>query len=204
MRIRGPAAWLIAGGGVLLVILVVALIGNRDKSGETVSAGEWAQSVCGAVGVWRGDLEAIVEDIRTPPSEGATGSEEPQSETPQGRTGFIRSGVERAVQSADTMVVGVERAGTPDTPQGEQAQQQVEEWANSAHDALETAQDSLDEEADTIGDSIAQLASAAGAIRVTLAEGVRTLADVARLDPELGKALADSSTCDELRQEVAA
>ena len=203
MRIRGPAAWLIAGGGVLLVILVVALIGNRDKSGETVSAGEWAQSVCGAVGVWRGDLEAIVEDIRTPPSEGATGSEEPQSETPQGRTGFIRSGVERAVQSADTMVEGVERAGTPDTPQGEQAQQQVEEWASSAHDALETAQDSLDEEADTIGDSIAQLASAAGAIRVTLAEGVRTLADVARLDPELGKALADSSTCDELRQEVA-
>ena len=66
------------------------------------------------------------------------------------------------------------------------------------------AQDSLDEEAETIGESIAQLASAAGAIRVTLAEGLRTLADVARLDPALAAALNDSSTCGELREEVTA
>jgi hypothetical protein len=199
---RGPIPWIAAAGGVLLVIIVVALIGGRDKRDESVSAGEWAQSVCGAVGVWRGDLEAIVEDIRTPPSAGATGTEEPQSETPQGRTGFIRSGLERAVQSADTMVEGIDRAGTPETSQGEQAAQQVSDWADSAHEALENAEDSLDEEADTIGDSIAQLASAAGAIRVTLAEGVRTLADVARLDPELGQALQASSTCQQLREEA--
>jgi hypothetical protein len=194
---RGPIPWIAAAGGVLLVIIVVALIGGRDKRDESVSAGEWAQSVCGAVGVWRGDLEAIVEDIRTPPSAGATGTEEPQSETPQGRTGFIRSGLERAVQSADTMVEGIDRAGTPETSQGEQAAQQVSDWADSAHEALENAEDS-----DTIGDSIAQLASAAGAIRVTLAEGVRTLADVARLDPELGQALQASSTCQQLREEA--
>jgi len=199
---RGPVPWLVAAGGVLLVLVVGALIGNRDKSGETVSAGEWAQSVCGAVGVWRGDLEGIVEDIRTPPSQAVTGTEEPQSETPQGRTSFIRSGLELAVASADTMVEGIERAGTPDTAQGEQAAQQVGDWADSAHDALETAQDSLDEEADSLGASIAQLASAAGAIRVTLAEGVRTLADVAVLDPELGQALRASSTCQELREEA--
>jgi len=201
---RGPVPWLFAAGGVLLVLVVGALIGNRDKSGETVSAGEWAQSVCGAVGVWRGDLEGIVEDIRTPPSQAVTGTEEPQSETPQGRTSFIRSGLELAVASADTMVEGIERAGTPDTAQGEQAAQQVGDWADSAHDALETAQDSLDEEADSLGASIAQLASAAGAIRITLAEGVRTLADVAVLDPELGQALRGSSTCQELREEAAA
>jgi hypothetical protein len=186
----------------LLVLVVGALIGSRDKSGDSVSAGEWAQSVCGAVGVWRGDLEVIVEDIRTPPSQAVSGTEEPQSETPQGRTGFIRTGLERAVQSADTMVEGIERAGTPETAQGEQAAQQVADWADSAHDALETAQDSLDEEADSLGASIAQLASAAGAIRITLAEGVRTLADVAVLDPELGQALRASSTCQELREEA--
>jgi len=199
---RGWVPWLLAAGGVLLVLVVGALIGNRDKSGESVTAGEWAQSICGAVGVWRGDLEGIVEDIRTPPSQAVTGTEEPQSETPQGRTSFIRSGLELAVASADTMVEGIERAGTPETAQGEQAAQQVTDWADSAHDALETAQDSLDEEADTLGESIAQLASAAGAIRITLAEGVRTLADVAVLDPELGQALRASSTCQELRAKV--
>ena len=199
---RGPVPWLLAAGGVLLVIVVAALIGSRDKSGDTVSAGEWAQSVCGAVGVWRGDLEGIVEDIRTPPSQAVSGTEEPQSQTPQGRTGFIRTGLERAVQSADTMVEGIERAGTPDTAHGEEAAQQVSDWANSAQDALEKAQDSLDEESPTISESIAQLATAVGAIRVTLAEGIRTLGDVVRLDPELGTALQDSSTCDQLREDL--
>ena len=49
------------------------------------------------VGVWRGELEAIVDDIRTP-SAASTAGEEPQSETPQGRTGFVRAEFERAVR----------------------------------------------------------------------------------------------------------
>ena len=104
MSDRGPLLWIaVVVAGIVAVLGVAALVGANDRSDETVPAGEWAQSVCGAVGVWRGDLEAIVEDIRTPTSQG-TGSEEPQSETPQGRTGFVRQGLERAVQSTETMV----------------------------------------------------------------------------------------------------
>ena len=147
---------------------MTAAIGTRDKSGETVSAGQWAQSVCGAVGTWRGELEAIVEDIRTPPANGATGSEEPQSETPQGRTGLVRSGLERAVQATDTMVKGVDNAGAPDTANGEESAAQVSDWADSAKNDLEAAQDSLDKEADTLEGSIEQLTGAAGAIATTL------------------------------------
>ena len=67
---RGPLTWIVGVAvGVVLVLGVTALIGNRDESGETVPAGEWAQNACGAVGVWRGELEAIVEDIRTPSAE---------------------------------------------------------------------------------------------------------------------------------------
>ena len=50
--------------GVVVVLVVTALVGNRDKGGETVPAGEWAQSVCGAVGVWRGEIKAAVADVR--------------------------------------------------------------------------------------------------------------------------------------------
>ena len=114
---RGPLTWIVGVAvGVVLVLGVTALIGNRDDSGETVPAGEWAQNVCGAVGVWRGELEAIVEDIRTP-NASATGGEEPQSETPQGRTGFVRKGLERGVQATETLVEGIDNAGVPDTPQ---------------------------------------------------------------------------------------
>jgi hypothetical protein len=199
---RGPIPWIAAAGGVLLVIIVVALIGGRDKRDESVSAGEWAQSVCGAVGVWRGELEAIVEDIRTPNATSTAGGEEPQSETPQGRTGFIRKGLERGVQATDTLVEGIDNAGVPDTAQGEQAADQVAEWANSASDDLEEAQNSLDDEADTLEAAIEQVTGAAAAIGSVLASGVRTVTEVVRLDPELASALQASSTCQQLREET--
>ncbi len=198
---RGPLIWLVTAAGVVLVVLVTVAIGGRDKSGDTVTAGEWAQSVCGAVGVWRGEFESIVEEIRTPPAVG-TGIEEPQSQTPQGRTGLVRAGLERAVQAADTLVEGIDNAGVPDTPQGEDAANTVSEWADSTRDDLEDAQDSLDEEADSLEDSIAQFTEATGAIGATLTSGVRTIADVAQADPELAAALGASSTCQQLREET--
>ena len=116
---RGPLTWIIGvAAGVVLVLGVTAPIGNRDESGETVTAGEWAQSTCGTVGVWRGQMEAIVEDIRTPSGTSTAGGEEPQSETPQGRAGFVRKGLERAVQATETLVDGVDNAGIPDTAPG--------------------------------------------------------------------------------------
>ena len=198
---RGPFVWI-----AVVAVGIVALIGigavlSDDESGETVSAGEWAESVCGAVGVWRGELEATVEEIRTPPA-AAGGDVEPQSETPQERTGFIRTGLERAVQATETMVEGVENAGTPDTPDGEQAADVVSSWADDALDELEDAQDSLDEEADTLEASIQQLTGAARAIGSVLASGTRTVADVVQTDPELVSVIRDTSTCQELREEA--
>jgi hypothetical protein len=198
---RGPLTWLLAAVGVVAVLIAAALIGGRDRSGEPVSAGEWAQSVCGAVGVWRGELEATVEDIRTPNAAGG-GSEEPQSETPQGRTGFIRAGLERAVLATETLVEAVDNAGIPETEQGEAAAEEVSDWADSALDDLEEAEDSLDEEADSLEDALEQVAEAVGAIGSTLASGVLTLTEVTRLDSELEGAFEESSTCEELREET--
>jgi hypothetical protein len=198
---RGPLTWIVGiAVGVALVLGVTALIGTRDDAGEPVSAGEWAQNVCGAVGVWRGEVEATVEDIRTP-NANATVGEEPQSETPQGRTGFIRKSLERNVQATKTLVEGVDNAGVPDTSEGEQAAEQVSDWAESSLDDLEAAQDSLDEEADSLEASVDQLTDAAGAIASTLASGVDTITDVAQLDPELAGAFRDTSTCQQLREE---
>jgi hypothetical protein len=202
MKDRGPLFWIaVVAAGILAVIGVAALIGGDDDSDETVSAGEWAQGVCGAIGVWRGELESIVEDVRTPNA--AAGSEEPQSETPQGRTGFIRRGLERAVQATETMVVGVENAGTPDTPDGEQVADIVGSWANEALADLEGAQESLEEEADSLEAAIGQVVGGARAIGTVLASGTQALVDVARVDPELASAIRDASTCQELREETA-
>jgi hypothetical protein len=199
--VRGHLPWILAAVGVIAVIVAAAAIGGRDESGETVPAGEWTQSVCGAIGVWRGELEDIVDDVRNPSSETAAGSEEPQSETPQGRSGFIRKGLERAVEAADTMVEGIDNAGIPDSPQGEEAAKTVSEWADSAQEELENAQDDLDEEADSLEQAIEQLTGAARAIGSVLAGGVQTVAEVSRADPELARTALETSTCQQLHSE---
>jgi hypothetical protein len=197
--VRDRVGWIVAGAGVLAVILVTLAIGGSDESGETVPAGEWAQDVCGAVGVWRGELEDIVEAVRTPSSAAPSG-EEPQSETPQGRTGLVRSGLERAIQATETMVVGVDNAGVPDTAAGADSADAISSWANDSLDELEQAEDSLDEEAETLEEAVEQLAGAVGAIGSVYASGGQTIADVAVADPELAGALRDASTCEELAE----
>jgi len=199
---RGPVAWIVGiVVGVLIVIAVTAMIGNRDQSGETVPAAEWAQNVCGAVGVWRGEMEAIVDQIRTPTAVGNP-TEEPQSLTPQGRTGLVRVGLERAVRATDTMVTGVDNAGIPDTENGEESARAVSGWADATHSDLQHAQDSLDTEADTLADAMAKYGDAVRTIGGVIASGVKVIADVGRTDPELAAALRDSSTCQQLREET--
>ena len=200
---RGKLLWIVAiVAGVLVVLVATAMIGNRDKSGETVPAGEWADTVCGSVAVWRGEIESIVDAIRQPSATGSTGTEEPQSETPQGRTGFVRTGLERTVRATQTMITGIDNAGVPDTPQGEEAANAISGWADATRNDLEDAQDSLDQEADTLAEAIAQLTDAARAITGAVTSGVKAVADVARTDPELAAALRDSSTCQQLREET--
>jgi hypothetical protein len=199
--VRGWLGWILGiAAGIAVVLVVTALIGNRDKSGDTVPAGEYAQTVCGAVGTWRGEMEAIVEEIRTPPSSGSLGVEEPQSQTPQGRTELVRSGLETGVQATKTLVEGIDNAGIPDTPQGSAAADQVSAWADTSKQALENAQDSLDNEATTLEEAFTQFAGAALAVRTTLASGVQAIVSISH-DPQLAAAFSDSSTCQELREE---
>ena len=200
---RGPWLWVVAiAAGLVVLVGVVALVGRDDSKNETVSAGDWAQSVCGAVAVYRGQIESIVDAIRNPDATGSLGAEEPQSETPQGRRGFIRDGLEQALQATETVVVAIDTAGVPDTPNGTQAATAISDWADTTRNDLEDAQDSLDNEADTLAEAIAQLTGAAKAITTAVASGVKAVADVGRTDPALAAALRDSSTCQQLREET--
>jgi hypothetical protein len=187
--------------GLVLVLAASAALDTNDEGDVPVSAGEWAQNVCGAVGTWRGEVEAIVDDISVPNARGDVG-EEPQSETPQGRTGFVRQGLERLVGSAERLVEGIDRSGVPETSQGEEAAGRLTSWADSALEELEEEEDRLDEEPQTPEEAMQQLTGVLRTIGAVLASGAQTIVEVARLDPELSSALRDASTCRQLREET--
>lgn len=185
--------------GVIVVLVVTAFVGNRDKSGETVPASEWAQSVCGAVGVWRGEIKAVVADVRLARSIGGT-TEEPQSQTKRAGNSRVRQGLESAVFATETMVTGIDNAGTPDVGQGEQASEDLSEWADSSVSSLEDAQDALEDEPDTLEQAVEQLGVATKALGTTLTSGKQTIVGTAQLDPALAAAFRDSGTCQQLRE----
>lgn len=200
---RGPWLWVVAiVAGIVAVTGVVALVGRDDNKDQSVSAGEWADAVCGSVAVFRGQVESIVDSIRDPEAVGSLGTEEPQSQTPQGRRTFIRGGLEQAVQATETVVTAIDNAGVPDTENGEESARAISGWADATRNDLQAAQDSLDDEADTLADAVAQLTDAARAITGTVTSGVKAVADVGRTDPELAAALRESSTCQQLREET--
>jgi hypothetical protein len=200
---RSGWAWVAAiAAGLVVLVGVVALVGRDDNKDETVSAGEWADTVCGAVAVYRGQIESIVDGIRDPSATGSLGTEEPQSETPQGRQTFVRNGLEQALEATETVITAIDTAGVPDTANGEQAANAISGWADKTRNDLEDAQASLDDEADTIAEAITQLTGAAKAVAAAVTTGVQAVADVGRTDPALAAALRDSSTCRQLREET--
>lgn len=192
---RQGLAWVAVVVGICLVIGVVALVGWRDDRDEPVAASEWADGVCGAVAVWRGQLETIVGGFRTPGQPSADATREEQR-------GSIRLALERTVSATDTLAEGIENAGIPDTPEGEQAAEAVRQWADVAHEDLE---DSLEALEDAEGDARTTVEAMAAATRVlagTLAAGVRALGEAVRTDPELLGAFRDAESCGQLGREV--
>jgi ABC-type transporter Mla subunit MlaD len=192
--------WAIAAVGIVVLLVATGLIGDRDRSGQTVPAGEWAQDVCAAVGVWRGEAEAISESFRL----SAESNEQTESgaPTPEGKLGAAQHALERAIEAVDTTVEAIDRAGTPDTAQGEQAAEQISAWASGAKNDLEEAEDLLDEEGDSLEDDIENVTQAARQIAGALESGRQVIATVAASDPEIEAAIRDSSTCQQLRAET--
>jgi hypothetical protein len=179
--------------------VATGLIGDRDRSGDTVAAGEWAQDVCAAVGVWRGEAEAISESFRLS-SESDEQTE--NAPTPEGRLGAAQVALERSIGAADILVEAIDRAGVPDTPEGEEAADQISSWASGAKDDLEEAEDLLDEEPDTLEDDVERVTEIARLVAGVLESGRQVLATVGTSDPELEAAFRDSSTCQQLRAEA--
>ena len=182
--------------------VVTALIGNRDERGETVTAGEWAQSVCGAVGVWRGELEAIVDDIRTPSANASAARSRSRRRRRAGRASSARAW-SGACRPTETLVEGIDNAGIPDTPEGEQAAEQVSDWADRRRRrprggaGLARRGGGLASRRRS-SSSRGRRGRSGPCSRAACRRSPTSLA----LDPELAAAFGASSTCQQLREET--
>jgi hypothetical protein len=198
---RRWVVWIGILAGLVVLIGIVAGIGEDDDTEETVSALEWADNVCGTVLVWRGEMESIVDGVRSSGDASASGTES-GAESPQGRSGSVRTGLEQALLATETMVEGIAQAGIPDTPSGENVADALAIWAEDAVEELEDAQDALAEDTDTTREELEQLAGAVGTLVDVYTSGGQAIANAAVADARLLGALRQSPKCQQLAEEV--
>jgi len=198
---RGRVVWIGILAGLVVLVGIGAAIGGDDDTDKTVSALEWADNVCGTVMVWRGEMESIVDGVRSS-GEASTSGSESGAESPQGQSGSVRTGLEQALLATETMAEGIGRAGIPDTPNGQDVADGLASWADDAVDDLEDAQDALAEDTDTTSEELERLSDSVGTIVEVYASGGQAVADAAVEDTQLLGALRESEKCEQLADEV--
>jgi hypothetical protein len=185
---------------VLVLVGFVAAVDGRDNTGETVRADRWADDVCGAVGAWEGQLEAIGDDLAE--NNFAARENDGGSGDHVEATIFVREAIDRAVDATDqTLQEGLERSGIPDVADGEQATRILAAWAQSTENDLLAVEDTLDRSPDTPSDAYVALRGAVTALERSALAGRAAFRQVAALDPELSDALEESRNCEELMRE---
>ena len=186
--------------GIGTILGVSAAVGNGDKTGETVSASDWADDVCGSVGAWEGQLESLRDELGQS-NYGARRNDGGTGDSVE-RTLVVSGAIDRAVQiTNDTLGEGLPRAGIPDVGQGEQAAEILQDWADKTESDLRAAQESLDDDADTTSSAFGALGGAIGALQKAAVDGRAAFKQVSELDPELADALESSGNCQKLMEE---
>jgi hypothetical protein len=200
--VRGWVLGLVIGVAGFIVISAFTAVASsgRDKSGETVSASDWADDVCGTVGAWEGQLEAIGDDLRE--SNFAARDNDGGSGDHVEQTIYARDAVNRAIDATtDTLQEGLKRAGIPEGSQGQQASLTLRNWARATEKRLRAAKQTLKEDTDTSSAAYASLGPAVGALAQSALEGRAAFKQVSDSDSELASAFEDSRNCRDLMDE---
>ncbi len=198
---RGWALALLIGlAGALVITGIVAAIGGKDNTGETVRASSWADDVCGTVGAWEGQLEAIGEGISLN-NIGARRNDGGSGDHVEG-TVYVRDAIERALDATEeTLQNGLTRAGLPDVSQGRQASTILRDWAQDTENGLLAARATLRDEPNTTVAAFQALGVAVASLERSAVEGRAAFARVAALDQELEGELEDSRNCRQLTED---
>jgi hypothetical protein len=197
---RGAVLAILLVAGLGVIIGVSAAVAGQDNAGQTVSAASWADDVCGAVGAWEGQVEAIGDELAQSNyaarrSDGATGDSVE-------RTLLVRGAIDRALQATqDTLREGLKRAGSPEGNNGQAGALAMRAWALKTELELRVAKSLLRKKPSSTSSAYAALGAATAVLRQSVIDGRATFNRVAASNPAIGDALHGSENCQELMEE---
>lgn len=170
---------------LVLVVTSLALVSTGcmgDDSSETSSPTEWADALCTAISTWTNELQQIGTDITSSPT----------TET-----------LEQAADDLDTATTAfvdeIEGLGGPDTEGGDEIEESVQEFADTAEEEKAEVQEAVDDAegatgiAGAIGVAGGSIQAMGGALQTML----QTFED-ADVGGELEAAFEEAESCRQL------
>jgi len=196
-------SWVLAAiiivGGLGVIIGVSAALANADHTGETVSADDWADDVCGSIGAWKGQLEAIRDELDQ--SNYAARRNDGGSGDSVERTIIVRVAIDRAIQAtSDTLREGLKRAGIPEGTGGQAAALALRAWALKTEHDLRVAKAILKQNPGSTTVAFGALVAASRSLQQSLVTGRAVFLQAAGAEG-LGEAFSGSDNCQALREE---
>jgi hypothetical protein len=171
---------------LLLPVLATALLaaGCGGSDDETSGASDWANSVCSALTTWKTSVSAAVTSVQ-----GGNLSEN-----------SLESAVDDVSDATSTLADDLKDAGRPDTDDGQQAKDVVDQLADEVETGVQTIGDALDDASG--GTGLLQAITTISGTLATMGDQVRAAVDqLEQLDPagELNDALKNAEDCSSLR-----
>ena len=144
-------------GPIIVLVLAAAILsagcGGGSSSGGTTessatAAGDWANGVCAAFTSWNSSITEAGQGIRDNPSEDG-----------------IRTAGDEIRSATQTLADDLRGLGRPDTPNGQEAKDEIDQLATSLDTSLQKITDAMDNSSGTSG-----AVAAATTIGTTLVE----------------------------------
>ena len=168
-----------------LALFISACGDDDDGGGGSADVGDYAADICTAFTDWTKAIQDRQSELQQGLQPGAS-----PAEGKEALQGFL----DDAVSASDQLVDDVEAAGTPDTDNGEDAANALQEAATGARDQLAEAQENVADLPTDSPQAFSEAASKFGDDVRTALEGVGDgLQDIDT--PELDKAIDDEEAC---------
>jgi hypothetical protein len=183
-------------GALVLIAVLVGIAADEDNSTKIVTLERWTEDTCGTVATYKGQLEAIGDDLRR--SRPGLRDNDCGSGDHVEASVDVRDAIDRALQGAGTLQEGLLRAGIPDAREGGEASLILRTWAQELEDDLRASQVGFD---DSVADSTLaydQLRAATAALGASIAEGRRAYQEVLALDSAYEDAFTGERACNDL------
>ena len=166
---------------VAVAVLGASACGGDEE--EVPAAQQWAGELCTAVNTWRDAISSATATITSNPT----------------REG-LEDAADEAKSATEELVDDVRGLGAPDTEAGEQAQQGVEQLADTAESSLATIEENVENVSGTedLLTAVSTVSATISQLSSQLSESLDELRALGDVDDELTEAFQDAPECEGL------